>query len=71
MNDFERWVISMLLCFTAGAALAHSYHQPMYNAIDALEAQLQFLTERKVVGFLVWDDQQRAWQYVKKDAVNN
>ena len=61
MNDFERWVISMLLCFTAGAALAHSCHQPMHNALDALEAQIQFLTERKVVGFLVWDADKCAW----------
>ncbi len=66
MNDFERWIISMLLCFTAGAAMGHALYQPMHNAIDALEAQIQFLAERKVVGFLIWDNEQCVWQYVEK-----
>lgn len=66
MNAFERWAISMLLCFSVGAAVAHAWYQPQHNAIDALEAQIQFLIERKVVGFLVWDDKQSAWQYVEK-----
>ena len=66
MNAFERWAISMLLCFAAGAAVAHALYQQQHNALDALEAQIQFLMERKVVGFVVWDDRQQAWQYTEK-----
>ena len=66
MNAFEKWAISMLLCFTAGAAIAHANTQPMHNATNALESQIQFLMERKVVGFLIWNDQQRVWRYVEK-----
>ncbi len=66
MNAFERWVIFMLLCFSSGAAVAHAWYQPQHNAIDALEDQIQFLTESKVVGFLVWDDRLQAWRYVEK-----
>lgn len=66
MNDFERWAISMLLCFATGAAVAHAMYQPQHNAIDALKAQIQFLMERKVVGFLVWDADKCVWKDIEK-----
>lgn len=66
MNTPQQWIIYFLLCFAAGAAVAHALYQPQQNALDALKAQIQFLTERKVVGFLVWDTRLRAWRYVEK-----
>ena len=62
----ERYLVYLLLCFATGAAMAHAIYQPQHNAIDALEAQIQFLTERKVVGFLVWDADKCAWRNVEK-----
>ena len=66
MNAFDRWAISMLLCFAAGAAVAHALYQQQHNVLDALEAQTQFLMGRKVVGFLVWDADKCAWRNVEK-----
>ena len=65
MNTPQQWAVYFLLCFTAGAAVAHAMYQPQHNAINALEAQIQFLIERKVVGFLVWDADKCAWQNVE------
>ena len=66
MNDFERWIIFLLLCFPVGAALAHALYQPQHNAIDTLKAQIQTERDRAVIGYLVWDALQERWQYTEK-----
>ena len=46
----------LVLCFLAGAMLAHARYQPVFNEADRIEAEIEAYRNSAVIG------------YVKKDA---
>ena len=41
----------LILCFTAGAMLAHARYQPRFNDLDRIEAEIEAYRDSVVVGY--------------------
>ena len=46
----------LILCFTAGAMLAHASRQPLFNELDRIEAEIEAYRQGAVVGYVQMDD---------------
>lgn len=40
-NDFKKWIVYLVLSFTAGVMIAHAERQPIFNEINRIEAELE------------------------------
>ena len=41
----------IILCFAAGAMLAHARYQPLHNKADQIEAEIEAYRQSAVVGY--------------------
>jgi len=49
-------VTILILCFTAGAMLAHARYQPIFNELDRIEAEMAEYRQSAVVGYVRMDE---------------
>lgn len=45
----------LILCFTAGAMLAHAWYQPLFNELDLIEAEIEAYRNNAVIGWWKMD----------------
>lgn len=59
-------VTILILCFTAGAMLAHALHQPMFNELDRIDAEAEAYKQGAVVGWWNMDRRTKQLYFVSK-----
>jgi len=52
----SRYIIYLILCFSAGAAVAHAELQPVANAIAEIEAQVKAYRNSAIIGYVMMDE---------------
>jgi hypothetical protein len=52
----SRYIIYIILCFAAGAAVAHALLQPAFNDIAKREAHEEAYRQSAVIGYVMMDD---------------
>lgn len=45
----------LILCFTAGAMLAHARYQPLFNELARIEAEIEAYRDNAIVGYVRMD----------------
>lgn len=46
----------LILCFTAGAMLAHALYQPAWNKVAEIEAVIEAYRDSAIVGYVRMDE---------------
>lgn len=46
-----RFTTILILCFTAGAMIAHARYQPIFNELHRIEAEMEAYRQSAVVGY--------------------
>lgn len=57
---------TLILCFTAGAMLAHALYQPMFNDLDRIDAEAEAYRQSAVVGWWKMDRGTKQLYFVSK-----
>lgn len=56
----------LILCFTAGAMLAHARYQPVFNELDRVEAEVKAYRNSAVVGWVRMDENTKQLYFEEK-----
>ena len=56
----------LILCFTAGAMLAHARYQPLFNELGRIEAEIEAYRQSAVVGYWRVDRVTKELYFVEK-----
>ena len=56
----------LILCFTAGAMIAHARYQPIFNEMDSREAEIEEYRQSAVIGWVRMDDNTKQLYFEEK-----
>lgn len=51
----------LILCFTAGAMIAHAQYQSHFNELDRVEAEIEAYRNSAVIGWVRMDDMKQLY----------
>lgn len=57
----------LILCFTAGAMLAHAWYQPIFNELYRIEAEIEAYRQGAVIGWVRMDDNTKQLYYMRRE----
>lgn len=61
-----RIITTLILCFLAGAMIAHAWYQPIANEIYRAEAEIEAYRQRAVIGWVGMDENTKQLYFVEK-----